>query len=26
LITVALWFVVFWSVRGAFTGVFAARA
>jgi hypothetical protein len=26
LITVALWFVVFWSVRRAFAGIFAARA
>lgn len=26
LITVLLWFVVFWSVRGAFAGIFAARA
>jgi uncharacterized membrane protein YphA (DoxX/SURF4 family) len=25
LITVALWFVVFWSVRRAFAGIFAAR-
>jgi putative oxidoreductase len=26
LVTVILWFVVFYSVRGAFAGIFAARA